>query len=371
MTHGANNPDQLLPIDAYASALTWYRGFQQFLLDNAGDYGAFAKLLGESDALALDVDGMMQVHDKAMQFLHWSLNGQLRLLFIGAVSRYVEARFGLLAVPPPDEELCNTLDYRGFVQLPSVGANRIDALLAWFDSGDLVPPESIKENPRKTAAQPVEVLRRDGNIGQAPRDRLLRAPGLIDLATDPIALGIAGRHLGAPPILIDISAWRSFAGEDGAKEAKSAQHFHFDQDDYRFCKMFIYLTEVDDSGGPHVYVPTTHRPETIAEHRPPEGAPDRAAFDDWYFRTLRKSERDVIRWLGIEPVRITGAAGSRFIVNTEGIHRGAPPATHDRWVLQCVYGITPYTFWKGPYYAPRADGLGPASAYAAQLLFAK
>lgn len=361
------DPDQCLPIEAYDCAKQWYLGFQEFLLENPSDYAAFAKMLGGADSLALDVERLLQVHDKAMQFLHWSLNGQLRSLFAGAVDRYVSSRFGPLAYDRSASDLYSTLDDLGYVQLPSIDRDRVDSLLAWFDAGGLIPPETIKDNPPSIDPQHPDVLRQDGNIGQVPRERLLRAPGLLSLATDPLALGLAERHLGAPPILIDMSAWRSFAGEDGAKEAKSAQHFHYDQDDYRFCKLFIYLTDVDDGGGPHVYVPATHLSDTIAARRPPEGSPERGEFDGWYFKTLRKSERDVVRWLGINPVNITGPTGSRFMVNTEGIHRGNPPATHDRWVLQCVYAITPYTFWKGDYSAPPATAGDPAAAYAAQL----
>jgi len=357
------------PVKAYDRAFDWYLGFQRYLLEHASDYGAFAKMLGGSETLSMNVDRVLEVHDKVMRFLHWSLNSQLRNLFSGAVARYAEDRYGPLTYDRSSDTLRETLDRQGFVQLPSIDRASVTALLDWFDAAGLIPPERIKDNPVTCDPKSPDILRQNGNIGQVPRERLLRAPGLASLALDPFALGLAEQHLGAPPILIDMSAWRSFAGEDGAKEAKSAQHFHYDQDDYRFCKMFIYLTDVDDGGGPHVYVPATHLSETIVARRPPEGSPDREAFDSWYYRTLRKSQRDVGRWLGIDPVSITGQAGSRFIVNTEGIHRGDPPATHDRWVLQCVYGITPYTFWKGEYAAPRVPALDPAAAYAAQLLF--
>lgn len=362
-------PEDCKPIDAYGKAKAWYLGFQEFLLDHAADYGAFAKMLGGEDMLSLDVERLLQVHDKGMQFLLWSMNSQLRGFFNDAIGRYAQERFGPFDYDRSGASLCEELDEKGYVRLPGVDGIYVESLLDWFNGGGLIPPETIKENPPSVPPCSPEDLRADANIGQVPRERLLRAPNLLELATDPLALGLAEQHLGAPPILIDISAWRSFAGEDGAKEARSAQHFHYDQDDYRFCKMFIYLSDVDEGGGPHVYVPTTHRSETMASKRPAEGTPDREAFDTWYFKTLRKSEQDVARWLGIDPVQITGKTGSRFIVNTEGIHRGNPPETHDRWVLQCVYGISPYTFWKGDYMSPPAGNLDPAAAYAAQLLF--
>ncbi|MCR9221421.1 MAG: phytanoyl-CoA dioxygenase family protein [Alphaproteobacteria bacterium] len=367
-TTPATDPETDAPTAAPLEAAgRWYRGFQRFLLSRP-DYAPFAQLLGGRDALALDPSALRTLHGKGIGYLHWRLNGDLRRAFIGAIDRY--AREALGARPPAgaDEAAAAdagaALDDQGWTRLPPVDPGAVQAVRDWFEAGGLTAHHDEGGGP-DDPPEPAESLRKRANLGNVPRARLFETPHLLDLAADPTCLQAARRHLGAPPLLINITAWRSFAGEGGAKEARGAQNFHFDLDDYRFCKLFVYLTDVDEEAGPHVFVPTTHRPDVIAARRPPEGTAERDAFDAWYFKTLRKDQADVVRWLGIEPVELTGPAGARLMVNTEGIHRGAPPVSKDRWVLQFVYGVSPFAPWGDRYSAPPA----PAGAYPLQLLF--
>ena len=62
-------------------------------------------------------------------------------------------------------------------------------------------------------------------------------------------------------------------------------------------------------------------------------------------------------------VTVTGPKGSRLLVNTEGIHKGLPPQTHDRWLLQLLFGVSDFTQWGGSFEAPVLDAAGPAEAY--------
>ena len=211
-----------------------------------------------------------------------------------------------------------------------------------------------------------EDLRGRSNLGIVGQQDVLQTPSVWRLGFDPAVLAIARRHLGAPPLLLDIAAWKSFAAPERARDA---QLFHYDLDDYRFCKLFIYLTDVGPEDGPHVFVPGTHRPETVAAARPAEGDPERPAFDAWYFKSLRKSDADTLRWFGREPVRLTGARGGRFLVNTEGLHKGEPPAGTDRWMLQFLYGVSAFTQWGGDFEVPVLPAGDASRDYAAQLLF--
>jgi hypothetical protein len=346
----------------------WYHAFQRFLLQHQA-LAPFAQLLGAREALGLSAKQMHDLHYKGIGFLHWRLDAKLRRQFIAAIDAFARSQYQVDPFgPPPSHDVAaavTALDRDGHAELPPVDPAVVADLLAWFGREGLQPPK--EEGGRGDEAPvPASELRRSYNLGYVPRGHVLRAPHLFDLATDPASLETARRHLGAPPILINVTAWRSFAGEEGAKEARAAQQFHFDLDDYRFCKLFVYLTDVDAAGGPHVFVPTTHRPEVIAAKRPPEGTAEREAFDAWYFKSLRKSEAEVERWLGLTPRALTGPAGTRLLVNTEGIHRGAPPERTDRWVLQLVYGVSPFVQWGDRFEAPRYDG---PEGYALQLLF--
>ena len=98
----------------------------------------------------------------------------------------------------------------------------------------------------------------------------------------------------------------------------SAQLFHYDYDRSNFIKMFIYLTDVDESNGPHVYVPNSHmeRPkdllsgeritdERMSTHYPPS---------TWQ--------------------TITGKKGTLFFADTQGFHKGARVDAGSRSILQ-------------------------------------
>lgn len=104
--------------------------------------------------------------------------------------------------------------------------------------------------------------------------------------------------------------------------------------------MFIHLTDVDDGSGPHTYMEGSHDIDTINRIRQdwPDGADK---FDAWYFCQLRKSDDEVIRAFGRPPVTLTAPAGSRFVVDTRGIHKGQLPKESDRLICQVLYGVSP------------------------------
>ena len=92
---------------------------------------------------------------------------------------------------------------------------------------------------------------------------------------------------------------------------------------------------MDADSGPHAFIAGTHDPNHVGRLRDswPEGAD---AFNQWYFLTLRKTDEDTRRYLGADPVYFTGPAGSRFIANTRGIHKGLLPRKRDRLICQVL-----------------------------------
>src|SRR5262249_11030338 len=142
-------------------------------------------------------------------------------------------------------------------------------------------------------------------------------------------------YLGAAPIIDILESWWSFPGRPVATEAQS---FHLDYDDIRFCKLFIYLTDVDMESGPHVYIKGTNSVDNIYALREKHDAKE---FDLWYSQKLRKTDEEVQKYIGIEPTYFTGKAGTCFIADTRGIHKGLLPKTKIRMLSQVEYGITP------------------------------
>ena len=74
------------------------------------------------------------------------------------------------------------------------------------------------------------------------------------IVADPSLLAIAQQYIGAAPIQDLVAMWWSAAIDGGPGSADAAaQQYHFDLDRLRFLKVFVYLTDVDDQHGPHMY----------------------------------------------------------------------------------------------------------------------
>lgn len=349
-------PDETAPIQTYwptDRGYDWQMGLLRFLLSSDA-YRDIATFLGGEAALALSKPDLHGLHHRAIGFLHRSLDGNLRRRFVAAIKEYAETMIGpgtARPVPPEAERHIQDLDRQGYSLLPAISAD-------WADQIRAHAAATPMRNWAADVEGPLETLRARHNLALSSRPPLLTLPHIQPIATDPVVNAAVERHLGAPPILLGIGLWCSFAG----KQARDAQFFHYDLDDYRFCKLFIYLTDVDEDGGPHVYLPRTHDPDYVAACRPEPG-PARDAFDRWYFQDLRKQDADVERYLTQKPVTLTGAKGTRLLVNTEGIHKGLPPQTQDRWLLQLLFGVSSFTQWGGSFDAPVMQAATQADAY--------
>jgi hypothetical protein len=166
-------------------------------------------------------------------------------------------------------------------------------------------------------------------------DELARDKLFQEIAFDPAILAIAQKALGAPPVHVQTYAWWTFPPkaikEKGMAriEDKNAQRFHQDLEFITFIKVFIYLTDVGEENGPHVYV---------------EGS---ANNYEEKLVTEKLSERildaDIIKAFGEDKIKhITGPAGQIAFVNTRGYHKGEPPAEGCRLLLQLEYASSLY-----------------------------
>jgi hypothetical protein len=90
-----------------------------------------------------------------------------------------------------------------------------------------------------------------------PLDCVLGCPGVIDLLNDPDLIRLATQYLGCPPTISSLGVRWSLPGYTGIVDT---QCFHRDYDDWRFSKLFVYLTDVDAESGPHILSQNPTRP---------------------------------------------------------------------------------------------------------------
>ena len=162
---------------------------------------------------------------------------------------------------------------------------------------------------------------------------LVPCPHILALANSPGLLGLAARHLGCKPTISALGLRWSFPveGDDSALQA-----FHRDSEDWRYLKVLVYLTDVDQHAGPHVYVHGTHLTP----------APVRLRF--YSDEEISDAYGDALL------LTATGTRGFCFAVDTAGIHKGTAPEKQARLMLQIQYSLLPSYAYR--YTPERYDG---------------
>jgi hypothetical protein len=201
--------------------------------------------------------------------------------------------------------------------------------------GPLLPQDRIAEVVAQLDDQPVlvpgcaePIALKDRPEGSRMATYSLRTvmecEPLLEAANHPFILEIAAAYLGCAPTIASIGCRWSFPKADGPVQT---QTFHRDCDDWKFFKLFIYLVDVDEETGPHIYIEGSHKRAAEFFAKPYDEEKLRAKFGAEQFHTF------------------TGAAGTTFLCDTYGIHKGAVPAAKARLIFQVQYSLLPvYAF---------------------------
>lgn len=105
-----------------------------------------------------------------------------------------------------------------------------------------------------------------------------------------------------------------------SEKYQNAQYFHWDNDFKKFFKLYVYLTDVDEGSGPHIFVPGTHK-KKLANHQLCRLYSDQQIYSSYS-----------------ETKKFLGKAGSLFFVDSYGIHKGETPTSNSRILLNVHYG---------------------------------
>lgn len=190
---------------------------------------------------------------------------------------------------------------------------RADALISELNKLECFDP--YRPELKRFKADEVSSLTQVANY---KREDLVGVKEVMDIANDPKVLSFVQEFLQATPTISNVNAWWSYGGRSAAEQA---QFFHRDVDDYKFIKLFIYLTDVKMENGPHVYV-------------------ESSANDDNYKKIRRFSDEEIEITYGKGNVKyFTGKKGEAFFVDTYGIHKGLLPKKGKRLILQVQYSI--------------------------------
>jgi hypothetical protein len=204
----------------------------------------------------------------------------------------------------------------GYFELPQkVSEDIISDLLQETENYDLIDPFN-----RNLGSFSKKDIPQETHVANYKRVDLSTSKAILDLANDPGILRIVQDFLGCKPTISNINMWWSLRGKNLAKDA---QLFHRDVDDIKFCKFFIYLTDVGENDGPHAYVQGSSSTNKLTKIR-------------------RYQDSEIITAFGQNSIiNFTRPKGSCFLVDTYGFHKGTLPVDNDRLLLQIQYSINP------------------------------
>ena len=143
-------------------------------------------------------------------------------------------------------------------------------------------------------------------------------------------------HLNCLPVLRHFELWYSYPSPRSLIEPKddSAQEFHFDLDEFKWLKVFIYLNDVNNDNGPHTYIPKSHLPGAKNKH-----------LINYILKTGRNRISDETLFehhSKSDVTKILGAAGTIIIADTKCWHKASVPIKSHRIMAQYLFAPT---FW--------------------------
>jgi hypothetical protein len=170
---------------------------------------------------------------------------------------------------------------------------------------------------------------------------IVTAPHLIELANRDDVLALMEAYLGCVPSIYSINAFWTFPGH--AALIPGLQTYHRDMDDFRFCTLFVFLTDLAPGDGAHYFVRGTHRIDLVERQvRQANPQADCAAELERLFAKVAAVDDAALAAIQPQIETVAGPAGSAVFEDTYGLHKGDVPKTN-RLLAWIRYGL--YRNW--------------------------
>lgn len=160
----------------------------------------------------------------------------------------------------------------------------------------------------------------ESHLAHYAREDIVPISAALKIANNEEILALVQGYLGCKPVISNLLVWWSYPER---KKPEYAQLYHRDFDDIRFIKLFVYLTDVDENSGPHVYIKNTVNANKFR-------------------RPTRLSDEKIAKNFPLEDkVVFCGKKGTVFLEDTFGLHKGQLPYEKKRLILQVEYAVNP------------------------------
>ena len=264
---------------------------------------------------------------------------RLRKAVVSSLAGYLRVRHGM----PERRQVADLEHEKTLAALHANGHVLLGELLTPSQLADIrayLADKLVAPHGRSLPTFPAQQPPRGMRMAEYSLADTLACPHLLALANSAPLVRMAAHYIGCKPTISAIGLRWSYPQTGGGS---GLQGFHRDCDDWRFIKLFVYLTDVDVAAGPHVYVSGTHQ-----EH--------------CNMRLQAYSDDEIGSRYGATRISsVTGPAGTGFAVDTLGIHKGMVPTQKPRLLLQVQYSLLPIYMYR--YETPQRTSPEPVDNY--------
>jgi hypothetical protein len=221
-----------------------------------------------------------------------------------------------LALTPEQQQIASALETNGFAMMPQLlSASQIADVRSYLQDKECY--DRWKPHFGRFLVQNVPPA---CHVAPYVDSVIVAAPHLLEAANHPSVLAVIQQVLGCKPTISNLGLWWSLTGHNKPEEA---ENYHRDVDEWHFIKLFVYLTDVTENSGPHKFMK--------GSHREPKLLPIRRYQDDEVHGAFGKENE----------ITFVGKAGTCFLENTFGFHKGQLPISDNRLVFQAQYSLHP------------------------------
>ncbi len=289
------------------------------------------------------------LQDFLLTLLKRGLNKQARDMLGLAAAQYVKNECVANNIVEPDGPQLEHADLQVLESLRQQGFFVLDPLLSPIDIDAIeraMAPKHIQFSEEGFDGTPDKKVvfddrPADARFGHYALHDILSCPEFYRLINNERLIKIVASYLQAPPTISTVGMWWSLPS---ANAPKGMQQYHHDRGDFRSCNLFVYLTDVTETTGPHSFVSHTHEMSVLhplAHQRYKHDSQMYGAFWQW-MEVHRKSDEDVRKFFTDDEIKVfTGPRGTNFLEDTRGIHKATVPTSGPRLVFEIVYSTLP------------------------------
>jgi len=166
------------------------------------------------------------------------------------------------------------------------------------------------------------------------REVVLSTPHLLEVCNATSLIDIVSSYLGCPATLQSLNLFWTFS----TKQPGGVSVFHRDQNDFRSVSFYMFLSKVDLESGSHEYIRGSTNLE-FCDRRIREANLSAVRGIDFFTPPWAQHSVDAVFQKDVSVM--SGPAGTAFISDGYGLHRGVVPRGSDRLLFIADFGIMP------------------------------